>query len=385
MPPGAIGLRKRLGCWVRKKRNVTAIRVSDSAKAGPLQLCAGLAAYTPDSDEAAGYESGGPMSKKRLSQRMSGTHEASDQPWSDHYDMSLLRRDADATYRLLPDPNSGVAITPLSPPAPAHRLAMLELWAPSITPASQRVITQHTLPNNPLADFANSAHLQVMGELTASIAHEICQPLLAIASNAAASMRWLQRENPVVSEAIEGLRDIRADCERAANIVAALRALTRQSPCNLQSVNVNDLIIEAVRLHGPALSAGNVALVVDLRADQPVIADPVQVQQLVFNLIANATEAMAGRESPGAIVRISSSRLPDGVQVSVEDNGPGIPVADRQRIFEAFHTTKESGLGMGLTICRSVVEAHKGNLYAEGSELGGAMIRFQLPTGCKNH
>lgn len=364
---------------------MTAIRVPDSAKAGPLRLCECLAAYTPGSDETAGFESGGPMSEKRLTQRRSGTDEASDPAWSHHYDMSLLRRDADATYRLLPDPNSGVAITPLPTPAPAHRLAMLELWAPSITPASQNVITQHTPPNDPQADFASKAHLQVMGELTASIAHEICQPLLAIASNAAACMRWLAREKPVVSEAIEGLRDIRAECERAANIVAALRALTRQSPCNPQRVNVNDVILEAVRLHGPALAAGNVALVIDLRADQPVNADPVQVQQLVFNLIANAMEAMAGGESPGPIVRLSSNTLQDGVQVSVEDNGPGIPVEDRQRIFEAFHTTKESGLGMGLTICRSVVEAHKGNLYAEGSELGGAMIRFQLPTGCRNH
>lgn len=325
------------------------------------------------------------MSEKRLSQRLSGTYEASEQAWSEHYDMSLLRRDTDATYCLLPDPNSGVAITPLPPHAPAHRLAMLELWAPSITPASQSVITQHAPPNNAHVDFASSAHSQVMGELAASIAHEICQPLLAIASNAAACIRWLQRENPVVSEAIEGLRDIRADCERAANIVAALRALTRQSPCNPQPVSVNDVILEAVRLHGPTLSSRNVALVIDLRADQPVIADPVQVQQLVFNLIANAMEAMTGSESPGGIVRLSSNTLQDGVQVSVEDDGPGIPVEDRERIFEAFHTTKESGLGMGLTICRSVVEAHKGSVYAEGSDLGGAMIRFQLPTGCKNH
>ena len=325
------------------------------------------------------------MSEKRLLQRRSGPCEASGKAGSDHYGMSLLRHDADASYRLRPDPNSVVATHPLPPPAPAHRLAMLELWAPDITPSSQCAITHHTPTNYPQVDFASSAHLQVMGELTASIAHEICQPLLAIASNAVACMRWLQRENPVVSEAIEGLRDIRADCERAANIVAALRALTRQSPCNPQTVNVNDLILEAVRLHAPALAAGNVAVEIDLRADQLVIADPVQLQQLVFNLIANAMEAVAGRESPGAIVRLSSHSLQDGVQVSVEDNGPGIPVQDRQRIFEAFHTTKQSGLGMGLTICRSVVEAHKGNLYAEGSELGGAMIRFQLPTGCKSH
>ncbi len=366
------------------ERNATAIEVPDSAKAGPLRLYADRAAYTPDSDEATGVESGGPMSHKRLSQYLSGTHEALDQTGSDHYEMSLLRRDTEPAYRLFPDPNSGISLKVL-PPAPAHRLAMLELRAPVIAPPSEPLITRHRPPIDPQAEFASSAHSQVMGELTASIAHEICQPLLAIASNAAACMRWLQREKPVVSEAIEGLRDIRADCERAANIVAALRALTTRSPFNPHSVDINDLILEAVRLHSAALSAGNVALVLDLRADRPLIADAVQLQQLVFNLIANAMEATVGRESPGATVRISSSSLQDGVQVSVEDNGPGIPAQDRQRIFDAFHTTKESGLGMGLTICRSVVEAHKGHVYAETSDLGGAMIRFQLPTGCKNH
>lgn len=312
-----------------------------------------------------------------------------DQSWSDYYDMSPLPWQHAPAYRLLPDPHSGIAITPLPAPGAAQRLATLELWSPHLTPASKSVIThsvsQSTAPSCPQAEFMRDAHLKVMGELTVSIAHEICQPLLAIASNAAACMRWLQRDNPNLDEAIGGLADIRSDCERAAGIVAALRALAKQSTCTPQAVDVNALILEAVRLHSQALSTHNITLSLELDADQPVIADPVQIQQLVFNLIANAMEAIAAHPAVEGALRVSSRSLRDGVQVSVEDNGPGIPVEVRQQIFDAFYTTKASGLGMGLTICRSVVEAHKGNLYAEASELGGAMVRFQLPIGSKNH
>lgn len=290
-------------------------------------------------------------------------------------------------YRLMPDPHSGIAITPLPTPYPAQHLGTLELWAPHVPMPSHNALRTppHASAISPQDDFSRSAHLQAMGELTVSIAHEICQPLLAIASNASACARWLQRDNPNLDEAIDGLSDIRKDCERAANIVAALRALARQSPCTPQPVNVNDLIHEAARLHAPALTRAGVTLHTELMANQSVIADPVQVQQLVYNLIANALEAVAESLSSPGVVKVSSVSLRDGVQVSVEDNGPGIPVQDRQQIFGAFYTTKPRGLGMGLTICRSVVEAHNGNLYAETSELGGAMIRFQLPVGCKNH
>lgn len=331
------------------------------------------------------FESGGQMPEERLSQTSAAAVTAAETPWSDHYDMSPLPHDMTSAYRLLPDPNSGIAITPFAPSGTGNRLATLEMWAPSVTPSAQSVITQSSAQTCPQAGFARSAHLQVMGELTVSIAHEICQPLLAIASNAAACMRWLQRDKPNLDEAVCGLRDIRADCERAAGIVAALRALAKQSPCKPQPVDIDAVIREVIRLNDGHLARHGVTLETAFHAEHAVIADPIQIQQLVFNLVTNAIEAMAGCEGSNRILRVSSRSLPDGIQVSVEDNGPGIPLSERQQIFGAFYTTKTSGLGMGLTICRSVVEAHKGNLYAEASELGGAMIRFQLPKGCKNH
>ncbi|MFJ5298561.1 sensor histidine kinase [Pseudomonas sp. NPDC088368] len=325
------------------------------------------------------------MPEKRSPQRASYASAGADQPWSDYYDMSLPPGQTESMYRLMPDPHSGIAITPLPTPYPAQHLGTLELWAPHVPTSSHNAIRKPAPAISPQDDFSRNAHLQVMGELTVSIAHEICQPLLAIASNASACVRWLQRDNPNLDEAIDGLSDIRKDCERAANIVAALRALARQSPCTPQPVNVNDLIHKAARLHAPALTRAGVTLNTELMANQSVIADPVQVQQLLYNLIANALEAVAESRPSKGVIKVSSASLRDGVQVSVEDNGPGIPVQDRQQIFSAFYTTKPSGLGMGLTICRSVAEAHNGNLYAETSELGGAMIRFQLPLGCKNH
>lgn len=304
------------------------------------------------------------MADECPSRRSPGNGGASDQPWSEHYDMAPLLSPGGAPF--------------LTSGAP-QRLAMLAVPSHRFTPAAQKPApcTQ--------AENARNAHLKVMGELTVSIAHEICQPLLAIASNAAACMRWLQRDTPHIDQALEGLADIRKDCERAAGIVAALRALAKQSTATPQAVDVNDVILEALRLHTQALANHRITCDVQLDAEQPVVADPVQIQQLVFNLIANGIEAVAAHGQSDGVLRVSSKSLRDGVQVSVEDNGPGIPVDARRQIFDAFYTTKSSGLGMGLTICRSVVEAHKGNLYAEASELGGAMIRFQLPMGCTDH
>jgi len=325
------------------------------------------------------------MPEERLSQLSADAVTAADLPWPDHYDMSQLRHDAQLAYSLRPDPNSGISIAPFTPPRTENRVATLQMWAPQLPPSSLSVTSRNTPPTCPQAEFARSAHLQVMGELTVSIAHEICQPLLAIASNAAACMRWLQRDTPNLDEAVCGLQDIRADCERAAGIVAALRALAKQSPSKPQPLNVDEVIREVIRLNQHKLTQHGVTVETFLQIDQVVIADPVQIQQLVFNLVTNAIEAVTGEGSSGGILRLSSRTLRDGIQVSIEDNGPGIALEARQQIFGAFYTTKTSGLGMGLTICRSVVEAHKGHLYAEASDLGGAMIRFQLPAGCKNH
>lgn len=228
------------------------------------------------------------------------------------------------------------------------------------------------------AELARSAHLQVMNELSASIAHEISQPLLGIASNAAASLRWLKRAEPNLEEAIAGLEDIRNDSERAANIVRALRSLAKQSPMQLKPVKVDELIREVLRL----TSADAAKYVVDVQTQlQPgvcVMADPVQLQQLVFNLITNALEALTGYRSDG-VLRIASVVAGNVVEICVDDNGPGIAADERERVFDAFHTTKDAGLGMGLAICSSVVQAHGGQLQALVSEYGGCRIRFTLP------
>lgn len=308
--------------------------------------------------------------------RSPGTGSAADHSWCDRYDVSFGRDNGGPTWHFSPASQGDVGPS-LSADAP-QRLATLSLRSLSLSHPSSI-----PTPCSP-TEQARNAHLKAMGELTVSIAHEICQPLLAIASNAAACMRWLQRDTPNLNEALDGLADIRKDCERAAGIVASLRALAKQSICTPQAVNVNEVIEEAIRLNTPALLRHRITLEPRLDADQCVTADAIQIQQLVFNLIANAIEAVAAHLRTGGVLRVSSRSLRDGVQVSVEDNGPGIPLHARQQIFDAFYTTKASGLGMGLTICRSVIEAHKGNLYAETSELGGAMIRFQLPTGCLN-
>jgi len=158
------------------------------------------------------------------------------------------------------------------------------------------------------SDYAHTLHVRKMAEFSASIAHEICQPLLGIAANAAASLRWLQRDVPDVDEAIAGLKDIRAGCERAANIVKALGALARQAPLQLRILKIDDVIRDAVGLTQPLLTAQRVRLETGLYVDQSIVADAVQLQQLLVNLITNAVEAMAGSGRDAAVLRIHSFR-----------------------------------------------------------------------------
>lgn len=228
------------------------------------------------------------------------------------------------------------------------------------------------------AELARSAHLQAMNELSASIAHEISQPLLGIASNAAASLRWLKRAKPDLEEAIAGLEDIRNDSERAGNIVRALRSLAKQSPMQLKAVKLDELIREVVRLTSADAAKGKVDVQTRLKAGVCVTADPVQLQQLVFNLITNALEALAGYRCDG-VLKITSAVVEDEVEICVDDNGPGIAADERERVFDAFHTTKTGGMGMGLAICSSVAQAHGGQLQALVSQLGGCRIRVSLP------
>lgn len=232
--------------------------------------------------------------------------------------------------------------------------------------------------NNSQAELARISHLTVMSELSASIAHEISQPLLGIVSNAAASLRWLRRATPEVEEAVLGLEDIRSDGVRAANIVQSLRSLAKQIPPRLQPVAIDDLIREVLRLTAGEIEKQGVTVETRLTARHQALADSVQIQQVVYNLVTNALEAMADIVPQRRRLVISSSVENGKVEVRFEDSGPGIPAEDRERIFDAFYTTKGNGMGMGLAICRSVIAAHGGTLAAEAARNGLCCIRFNL-------
>ncbi|EJM75868.1 putative ATPase [Pseudomonas sp. GM49] len=273
----------------------------------------------------------------------------------------------------------------------AQRLTMLEILASQAAVSLQTAkLYEQLVEDNQLraqmeadlrssrAELARSSHLKVMGELSASIAHEISQPLLGIVSNASASLRWLKRDQPDLEEAIQGLEDIRSDSARAADIVQALRALAKQAPLQRLPVQIDHLIAEVVRLTATDLANRNVRLETLLEAQCPVSVDAVQIQQVVFNLITNALEAIAGAGLPNGRIIIGSAVKDAHVQVCFQDNGPGIDAHQREQIFDAFYTTKDSGMGMGLAICRSVIGAHGGTLVVQDSEQG-ARICFNLP------
>nr|WP_237509733.1 ATP-binding sensor histidine kinase [Pseudomonas chlororaphis] len=278
----------------------------------------------------------------------------------------------------------------------AERLTMLEILASQAAVSLQtaslyaRLVEDNQLRaqmeadlRSSRAELARSSHLKVMGELSASIAHEISQPLLGILSNASASLSWLKRDQPDLEEAIQGLEDIRSDSTRAANIVQALRALAKQAPLQRLPVPIEDLIRDVLCLTATDLASGNVRLESRLDTKCIVWVDAVQIQQVVYNLITNAVEAIAGAGLQDGHIIVSSGVQDDQVQLCLQDNGPGIGPQERERIFDAFYTTKGNGMGMGLAICRSVIAAHGGTLVLQDSEQGARFcIGLPLAPGC---
>jgi PAS domain S-box-containing protein len=233
------------------------------------------------------------------------------------------------------------------------------------------------------ADFAHAARVSMLGELTASIAHEVNQPLAAIATNAETAIRWLNRGNPDVAEALESMNGIVADARRAADIVARVRGMAMRRAHTRVSVSLHQIIDEALMFLGHETQARNVQLTFNRAPSLPhILADRTQIQQVVVNLAVNAMQAMAHEHNKPRILGIRTI-VPDPATVCcvVEDSGPGIDPELVDRLFESFFTTKESGMGMGLPICRSIIEAHGGRVYA-GNRPGdaGARFSFFLPT-----
>ena len=234
------------------------------------------------------------------------------------------------------------------------------------------------------SDLAHLNRLSMMGELAASLAHEIAQPISAAHNNARAAMNFLERGAPDVEHAKEALAGIIDDADRAGHILERIRDHTKKAAPRKEAFDLKAAIQEVITFIARSEMVRN-GLTIETRFDPgviPVQADRVQVQQVVMNLILNAAEAMSAAESEPHKLSIAINQdSSQGIVVSVSDTGPGIRREDRERIFQAFYTTKANGVGMGLAICRSIIEAHGGRLWVEPSEPKGAAFRFTLPTG----
>jgi signal transduction histidine kinase len=220
-----------------------------------------------------------------------------------------------------------------------------------------------------------------MSELASAIAHELNQPLAAILSNAQAARRLLQKSPPDVDEALAALGDIVDDDRRAGTIIQRMRSMLKKGPSGAGAQDLNELAKEVARLVGNEALLEGVTLRLDLSPHLPrVRGDGIQIQQVVLNLVVNALDAISERPR-GARLVVVRTRGPgkDRVVLSVEDSGMGIAPEDLERVFEAFYTTKAEGLGVGLAISRSIVEAHGGRLWAENNPDEGATFRCALP------
>jgi PAS domain S-box-containing protein len=232
-------------------------------------------------------------------------------------------------------------------------------------------------------ELAHANRVATMGQLTASIAHEVNQPIAALLMNAEGAGRWLTRQPPDLERAMRSIDRIVADGKRAADIVSRIRDFSKKASVQKEGLEINEAILEIMRLTRAATSEHGVLVKMQLSERLPaILGDRVQLQQVVLNLIMNASEAMSAVEGRSRELLISTSEVESGgVLVAVSDSGPGLPPSSVARIFEPFYTTKAEGLGMGLSICRSIVEAHGGRLWATPNEPHGAVFSVKLPTG----
>ena len=228
-------------------------------------------------------------------------------------------------------------------------------------------------------ELAHANRVATMGQLTASIAHEVTQPIAATVINAQTALRWLGSSH--LDEVQQALTRIVDDGVRAAEVINRVRALMKKAPPRKDRLEINGLILEIIELtHGEAVKHG-VSVLTELADLLPAVeGDRIQLQQVLLNLIVNALEAMgAANEGPKELLVSTGKVESSGVLVAVQDSGPGLEAAMLERVFESFYTTKPTGLGLGLSICRSIIEAHGGRLWASTNQQRGATFQFTLP------
>ncbi|SDS53621.1 ATP-binding protein [Bradyrhizobium canariense] len=229
-------------------------------------------------------------------------------------------------------------------------------------------------------ELARAVRLASLGELAGSIIHEINQPLTGIIMSAEACLRWLARDHVEPSEARKSAVRVIEQGHRASDVITGLKSLVRNAQLNFTKIDINDAVEKVLLLSKRELERAGVILRIDFDRTLPnIAADLVQIQQVVLNLVRNAIEAMADVEGRSRILTASSKAADGHVSVTITDTGVGINPANRERLFDALYTTKESGLGLGLSICRKIVTVHGGRLWVEENTTHGATFAFVLP------
>ena len=248
-----------------------------------------------------------------------------------------------------------------------------------------RDITEHTLASEALrhaqADLAHASRMTTMGELTASLAHEVNQPIAAASTSASTCVRWLTRDDPDVAEAREAALAVVRNAKRAADIINRIRSISKKGESNRQLVDLNEVVLEIIALLRTEAQRYSISIRTDLQPNLPrAMADSVQVQQVLMNLIMNSIDAMKDVDRLREIFVKSQIIENRKAIISVSDTGTGLPPERAEQIFDAFFTTKAHGIGMGLRISRSIVESHGGQLWAVSNSLHGTTFSFTLPT-----
>ena len=256
------------------------------------------------------------------------------------------------------------------------------------------VLTYYLLQHGQLAeeatrqaqiDLAHVSRVTTMGELTASIAHEINQPITGVVTNAGACLRWLAGDPPRLEEARDAATRIVRDGTRAAEIVSRIRQIFTKGTAQRKLTNLNSLARETIELLSSEISRYAISVRADLADDIPhIMADPVQLQQVMVNLIVNGIDAMKDQRKKRELILTTWRTKNGGVAMSISDTGRGLPSENMERIFETFFTTKSHGSGMGLSISRSIIEAHYGALSAAPNHPHGAIFQFILPNHTAN-
>ena len=232
------------------------------------------------------------------------------------------------------------------------------------------------------AALAHVTRMATLGELTAWITHEVNQPLTGIVTNGAACLRWLDKAPPALDEARRSVEDMISDARRASEVIHRIRALSKKTDAEKVPLDINDVIREASRLVQREAITHGASLRLELAQELPsILGDRVQLQQVIINLVINAIQAMASVTDRPRILLIRSQQSEDGhVLVAVRDSGTGIEAKSVNKLFKAFFTTKPSGMGMGLSICRTIIEAHSGQVSAANNSGPGATFQLILPS-----